>query len=84
MSKNDKNVTEKQIDDLLKKIGEKVRILRKASEPNYENFSKKHNINKVTLQRIESGQNFTFASLLHVLGALNISVQKFFSELDFK
>ncbi len=82
MPRNDKVITEKQVDDLLKKIGDKVRELRKASEPNYETFSKKYHINKVTLQRIESGQNFTMASLLQVLKALNVSVNQFFFELE--
>ena len=84
MQKNDKVITEKQKVDMLKRIGEKVRELRKASEPNYDTFSKKHHINKVTLQRIESGQNFTMTSFLQVLGALDISLQDFFSGLDKK
>lgn len=82
MQNNDKAMPEKQVNDLLKRIGGKIRELRKALEPNYELFSRKHHINKVTLQRIESGQNFTFASLLQVLKALDISLHDFFSELE--
>ncbi len=46
-------------DILLKKIGNSVRELRKKREKNYEEFARKHKINKVTLQRLETGQNFT-------------------------
>ena len=71
---------DKQKNPTLVKIGKKVRKLRKSNPDyiNYERFAKIHQINKVTLQRMESGQNFKMDSLLKVLDALGISLSDFF------
>ncbi len=74
--------TPEQINDLMKKIGEKIRNHRKKVEKNYEVFAQKYNINKVTIQRMETGQNFTINSLLQVLGILGVSLEEFFDGLN--
>ncbi len=76
------NPPDDSADLILKRIGTKVRELRKKQEKNYEEFARKHRINKVTLQRLETGQNFTMKSLIEVLGVLEISLEDFFSNLD--
>jgi transcriptional regulator with XRE-family HTH domain len=68
-------------DQLLLIIGSKVRKLRKMQNKNYEAFAKEHNFNKVTLQRIESGQNFTMTSLIELLNILGVSLEEFFSDI---
>ncbi len=45
-------------------------------------FAQKYNINKVTLQRLETGKNFTMKSLIEVLNILDVSLEEFFSDLD--
>ena len=65
----------------LKEIGGLVREHRKSIEKNYEVFARNHKINKVTLARIEGGQNFTMSSLLLVLKSLGISPSDFFKDL---
>ncbi len=80
MSKHTKP-QEESADLILKKIGIKVRELRKKQEKNYEIFAKNHKINKVTLQRLETGKNFTMKSLIEVLHVLGVSPEKFFRNL---
>jgi transcriptional regulator with XRE-family HTH domain len=63
------------VDHKLKEIGEKVRLKRKAINNNYEDFAHEHNINKVTLNRIETGDNFKMSSLLQVLNAIGMSIE---------
>lgn len=71
-------------DQRLIKIGEKIRQLRKANDDfkNYEVFAFTHKINKVTLQRIERGENYNMESLLKVLDALKIKLSDFFQDID--
>ena len=65
-------------------IGERVRAIRKSNpdNANYEVFAFKNNINKVTLQRIERGENYNMESLLKVLDALGIKLSEFFRDID--
>lgn len=63
----------------LKEIGIKVRSLRKAITSNYEIFAKENQINKVTLARIENGENCTMSSLIDVINALKINLDDFFA-----
>ena len=76
--------SEKKKNPTLIKIGEKVRKLRKSNPEfdNYERFAFMNNINKVTLQRIERGENYNMESLLKVLNALGISLSEFFEDID--
>lgn len=65
-------------------IGERVRAIRKSNPDyaNYEVFAFTHKINKVTLQRIEKGENYNMESLLKVLDALGIKLSEFFRDID--
>lgn len=74
--------TDQEIEDLMQKIGKRIRYHRKKVEKNYEVFAQKYNINKVTIQRMETGQNFTISSLLQVLGVLGISLEELFRDID--
>jgi transcriptional regulator with XRE-family HTH domain len=67
---------------MLKKIGILIRQKRKVVSNNYEDFADLHGINKVTLLKIERGENFKFSTLLHVLNALDVQLDDFFSELS--
>lgn len=68
----------------LVKIGEKVKRLRKTNPDyaNYEVFAWENKINKITVYRIETGQNYKMDSLLRVLDALNVNVSDFFSDIS--
>lgn len=71
--------TSEEIDRILKEIGTRVRTHRKLKYKNYENFAEIHKFNKVTISRLENGENFTMTSLVQVLRVLEISLEDFFS-----
>ena len=76
----------KSIDEknpILVQIGKKIRMLRKQNPDfvNYEVFAFTHKINKVTLQRIERGENYNMESLLKVLNALGVGLSEFFHDI---
>lgn len=68
-------------DQKLVQIGEKIRKLRKAKSPNYEDFARNNNINKVTLNKIEKGDNVSLRLFINVIQKLGISLQDFFKGL---
>lgn len=72
------------IEEKLIEIGSMVRVYRKKFNKNYEIFAQEHNFNKVTLQRIESGKNYTMSSFLELLNIMNVSVEEFFHGIDTK
>ena len=72
---------EVSVDQQMKIIGEKVRELRRRQNPNYEAWSYLNGINKVSLSRLERGENITMKIFLEILNKLNVSVQDFFKEI---
>ncbi len=70
---------EVSVDQQMKIIGEKVRELRRKNNPNYEAWSYLNRVNKVSLSRIERGENVTLKTLLEVLKKLDVSVEDFFN-----
>ena len=74
-----KKPTSKEIDVTLKEIGAKVRTQRKSVYRNYESFADNYEFNKVTISRLENGENFTMSSLIQVLRVLDISLEDFFN-----
>jgi len=74
-----KKPTSEEISQILKEIGAKVRTHRKVPFKNYEDFAKVFEFNKVTISRLENGENFTMSSLIQVLRVLDISLEDFFT-----
>ena len=66
------------VDLILKEMGSRIREKRKSVANNYEDFARDHQFNKVTISRIENGENFTMSSLIQVLRVLDISIEDFF------
>lgn len=66
------------VDLILKEMGSRIREKRKSVVNNYEDFARDHQFNKVTISRIENGENFTMSSLIQVLRVLDISIEDFF------
>ncbi len=73
----DPEILEKLID-----IGKRLKSLRQATGLNYIKFSEKYGINKMTLYRIESGQEFQMGSLIKILKIFKIEkLSTFFNDL---
>ena len=62
----------------IKKVGEKIRLLRKEVEPNYETFAFKNGINRMSYFNVEKGNNIQLSTLLKILDGLDISLEEFF------
>ena len=75
------NSSEVSVDQQMKKIGENVRELRREQHQNYEAWSYLNGINKVSLNRIERGENITMKLFLEILQKLDVSVQGFFKTI---
>ncbi|MFC2126479.1 XRE family transcriptional regulator [Bacteroidota bacterium] len=61
------------------KIGAHVKKLRIViTGDSYEVFAKKNRINKISMWRLETGNNFLMNSLLKVVNGLGISLEEFF------
>lgn len=72
---------EKDIQEILKQIGKRLRQVRKAKGySNYEFFAYDNNISRSQYNRYENGGDFHMSSLLKILLAHNMSVTEFFSE----
>lgn len=65
----------------LKKIGEKLQILRaKAGYSSYEDFAIKNDLSRMQYWRIEKGKtNITLRSLIVILNIHGITLEEFFS-----
>ena len=73
---------QQDVDQQLKKIGKRVRQLRKAEQKNYEVWAELKNVNKVTLQRFESGKPVSSKNLVIIIKHLNVTLAEFFQEID--
>jgi hypothetical protein len=75
-----KKMTNQNIkEELTKKIGQKIRLLRiKSGYSSYENFAWDNNLPVRTYFRMESGTNFTIFNLIKILEIHSITLKDFF------
>lgn len=67
----------------LKKIGARLREIRKQKgHPNYEYFAYENDLSKITVGKIEKGNNFEMASLLKILEILDVTPAEFFKGIE--
>ena len=69
------------LDKKLKQIGIKIRQLRTAQNSNYEAWAYLNGVNKVSLSRLERGENVTMKLLITILQKLDITLEDFFKDL---
>ena len=68
-------------DDILKKIGRRLKALRiSRGYTNYEQFAHQHNISRSQYGRYENGANITLSKLVEILKALETDLKGFFGE----
>jgi len=69
--------------ELIVRIGEKIRELRKQKNISYEKLAKEIGLDRNTVNLIELGKtNFQFQTLLSILSYHKISVFDFFKSLE--
>lgn len=67
------------INQILEEIGSRIRVKRKLMVKNYEDFARDHNFNKITILRIENGENVTIRKLITVARAVGITPEDLFN-----
>lgn len=77
----DPRLTE-DIDQILKEIGSRIKSKRKLITSNYEDFAKTYNFNKVTVNRIESGENSSLKSIIILARAVGIKIEDLFKDIQ--
>lgn len=76
-----KPAIEDKIAEFNKKIGERVRLLRKQKGyTSYESFAYEHGFHRAQVGQIENGRDMRLSTLFKILQALQITPQDFFSE----
>jgi len=82
MKKKADPATSVEVDHILNAIGLKIREKRKKTHKNYEKFADEHGFNKVTILRLEKGENCTLSTLIQVLHALDLPIEDFFKGIN--
>ena len=81
MAKGKKEFSAKQEEEMMKKMGARIRALRIAQgHSSHETFAYQNDINRVQYSRYERGEDLRFTTLLRLLHAFNMTLQEFFSE----
>ena len=73
--------TPDDITQMLKMIGKKVSEKRQEQGSNSIIFTESHHINRMTLYRIENGQDYNMSTFLQVIKAIGVSPEEFFEEI---
>jgi transcriptional regulator with XRE-family HTH domain len=69
-------------DEVLKKIGERLKQLRiEKGYSSYEQFAWDNELNRVQYWRMESGANVTIKSILKVIEIHNLTLEEFFKNI---
>lgn len=78
-----KKKEERVLDPRIMSIAAKLEQMRiDKGYTSYENFAIEHGISRMQYWRMEKGTNFTFESLLKILDAYNVSLGKFFENIE--
>jgi predicted transcriptional regulator len=67
-----------EVAQTMKEIGVKVAEHRQTVGSNYKKFAESHEINNMTLWRIQKGEDYKMSSFIQVLNAIGISPEDFF------
>ncbi|WP_097046890.1 helix-turn-helix domain-containing protein [Flagellimonas pacifica] len=64
-------------------VGRRIKELRiEAGYTSHETFANDHSFSRRNYWRIENGGDFKFNTLLRILEIHNVSLEKFFSEME--
>ena len=78
--KSEINFKEEKVEDVMKKIGQRMRALRIAKgHSSHETFAYENDLNRAQYSRYERGEDLRMTTFIKVLQALEISPEDFFS-----
>ncbi|RAI86712.1 helix-turn-helix transcriptional regulator [Algoriphagus yeomjeoni] len=72
-----------KIEDLKKELGSLIKKMRKANSLTQEGLAENLNLSRLTIQKVESGKNFNFDTLLLIFQHFN-QLESFYSFLKEK
>ena len=78
MKKKVEHELKSDTDKVIKEIGAKIRLHRKSLWKNYESFSQEKNLNKVTVSKIENGDEYLLRNLIICIHSLDMTLEDFF------
>ncbi len=70
------------IEIIIKEIGSRIKSQRKLIRNNYEDFARDYNINKVTISRVENGENSSLRSIIILARAVGIKIEDLFKGIQ--
>jgi transcriptional regulator with XRE-family HTH domain len=70
------------IELIIKEIGSRIKSQRKLIRNNYEDFARDYNINKVTISRVENGENSSLRSIIILARAVGIKIEDLFKGIQ--
>ena len=70
------------IEKILKEVGSRIRSKRKIISKNYENFAEEYHFNKITVSRIEKGENSSLKSIITLARAVGIKIEDLFKGIQ--
>ncbi|RYE52335.1 MAG: XRE family transcriptional regulator [Sphingobacteriales bacterium] len=71
---------ELDVDEQLRRLGQRIKQLRKEHSDSYETFAFENDLPRAQYGRYEKGSDLRFSSLIKVLNALGITPKEFFSD----
>ena len=66
------------IELIIKEIGSRIKSQRKLIRNNYEDFARDYSLNKVTISRVENGENSSLRSIIILARAVGIQIEDLF------
>jgi len=78
MAKREVPILPDDVAQVMKTIGQRLTEHRQIVERNYKKFANSHDINNMTLWRMQKGEDYKMSSFLQVLLKLGISPEDFF------
>lgn len=70
------------IEHIIKEVGSRIKSQRKLIRNNYEDFARDYNLNKVTISRVENGENSSLRSIIILARAVGIKIEDLFKGIQ--
>ena len=70
------------IELIIKEIGSRIKSQRKLIRNNYEDFARDYNLNKVTISRVENGENSSLRSIIILARAVGMKIEDLFKGIQ--
>ena len=70
------------IEQIIKEVGSRIKSQRKLIRNNYEDFARDYKLNKVTISRVENGENTSLRSIIILARTVGIKIEDLFKGIQ--